>query len=303
MKTCPKCGSIYPDMDNFCMMCGLKLKSKKAEHTHKETARLHKRISSLEKKAVSVPKPPPYKHVRVLEHRLSKLENQVIPALPQLVTPLEKPSKRAMIMKRLKPVRSHPVSKHKLGMIESKIQDMDNSIYLLNTRLEGMEKDFEEDVERLRKEAKEKSTAMLSGNMDETNRTSELLEKLRTDFEAIKRRVPLDGQDIKDDIAREFEKASDKMKDLIEKQRNGVQRVEHETAQLREKLETMKTPSGDAKELDTESIKRDLEILKTKTGWLEEQIENLNLKPMIDRINELETDLKKAMKSSPLVLE
>ena len=57
------------------------------------------------------------------------------------------------------------------------------------------------------------------------------------------------------------------------------------------------------KGVNTENISRDLEILKTKTKWLENQVEGLNIKPIHDRIVELESELKKVSGSSPIVME
>jgi len=46
-----------------------------------------------------------------------------------------------------------------------------------------------------------------------------------------------------------------------------------------------------------------LEILKTKTKWLEEQMEDLDIKPLHERIQEIETEMKRVSNSSPLTVE
>jgi len=70
MKICPSCGKEFHDMDNFCMLCGDKLKQKEDV--------FHKKIEKLEKKISAMPAAAPAKHsdVQALRNRWTRLNRR-----------------------------------------------------------------------------------------------------------------------------------------------------------------------------------------------------------------------------------
>jgi len=187
---------------------------------------------------------------------------------------------------------------------QHQLEEMQRKINMIEARVEGTEKDIEEAVERMKKGGVEAEISRFLRDVNENKQKIAKLEEMKRDFEEMKKRsASFNAQEIKENILMDFEKINTNLVESIEKKKSEIQRLEQETAQMREGIESLKNLEGKIKGIDSETITRDLEILKTKTKWLEEQIEDLNIKPLHDRIQELETDLKRVTSSSPLVVE
>jgi uncharacterized phage infection (PIP) family protein YhgE len=159
-------------------------------------------------------------------------------------------------------------------------------------------------MQKMRKEFGESDVPKFLKEVDKNRKRIEGLEDMKIRFEDMeKRSASFDAQEVKDSIVTEFEKINTDLVESIEKKKSEIQRLEQETAQMREGILSLKNLEGKLKDMDSESITRDLEILKTKTKWLEDQIGEINIKPLHDRISELETDLKRITSNSPLIVE
>jgi DNA repair exonuclease SbcCD ATPase subunit len=348
MKTCPKCGKDFPDLDNFCISCGARLKSKKllASPT-KETAVIHKRVKRLEKEIGKIPKSPKYVHI--LRKRMDNLEHKVGNTATSLKTSLKEVDKKAQRIGQLKfmPNQDALSIAQEVGVLEKKIDELNNSISglrlempkaehilveieqrigqtkgalftkqqheldemikkigLIESRVEGTERDVEESIEKIKKETGVSEIGRFLNNVNENRKKIEELQLMKKDFNEIKKRSEsFNAQEIKENIITDFEKINNNLVESVEQKKSEIQRIEHETAQMREGIESLKGLEQRIGKVNAEGITRDLEILKTKTKWLEEQIEGLDIKPLHERIHELETDLRRIISSSPLVVE
>jgi len=211
-----------------------------------------------------------------------------------------------------------PKAEHILGDIEQKLvetrgtlftrqqhelEEMARKIGMLETRMQENEKDIEEGIDKLRKGGGADISRFLSTVNDNKNRIKEM-EGMKQEFEEMKKRsASFNAQEIRENILTDFEKINTNLVETVEQKKSEIHRIEQETAQMREGIESLMKLEDKVKGVNAEGITRDLEILKTKTKWLEEQIEGLDIKPIHERICELETDLKRITSSSPMVLE
>jgi hypothetical protein len=187
---------------------------------------------------------------------------------------------------------------------QHELEEMGKKINMLETRMEETESDIEEGIERVRKEARSSEISRFLSVANDNRKRIAGLEQMKKEFEEVKKRsASFNAQKMKDTILTDFEKINNSLVESIEQKKNEIQRVEQETAQMREGIESLKGLEERVKGVNAEGISRDLEILKTKTKWLEQQIEGLDIKPLHERLRELEGDLRRVTGSSPLVME
>lgn len=187
---------------------------------------------------------------------------------------------------------------------QHELDEMSNRISMIESRVEETERDIEERVNRMRKQSGMADVSKFLSVMNDNRRRIEGIEEMKREFESIKKRsASFNAQEIKDNIMKDFEKINNSLVESVEQKRTEIQRIEQETAKMREGIESLKELEKKVGGVDSEGISRDLEILKTKTKWLEEQLEGLDIKPLHDRLKELELDLNKITTNSPLVVE
>jgi len=187
---------------------------------------------------------------------------------------------------------------------QHELEEMSKRIGMIEARIEENEKDIEEGIERIRKEAQGRDISRFLSAVNDNKKRILKLEEMKKSFDEIKKRsASFNAREIKENILSDFEKINNNLVNSIEQKKSEIQRIEQETARMREGIESLKGLEEKVKGVNAEGISRDLEILKTKTKWLEEQIEGLDIKPIHDRVRELELDLKRITNSSPLVLE
>jgi len=187
---------------------------------------------------------------------------------------------------------------------QHQLEEMRRRLETMESRIQGSEQEMEEEIEKIRKESKSADLSRFM-NVIESNRSKiEELEKMKADLDIIKKRsASFDAQEIKNTILDEFERINSKLVESVEKKKEEIQKIEQETAKMREGIESLKNLEDKVKGVDADNISRDLEILKTKTKWLEEQVEGLDIKPIHSRLKELEAELRKITVRSPLIVE
>lgn len=202
-------------------------------------------------------------------------------------------------------------------------------------KIEGVEKDFkilENGIRKLLESTQEERFEELSERMDERlsslgnelERRIDDMKKERIDIASFLAEIKKNRERIAkmegrlnsfekdastgrkipdDDIHREFERIRDDVKQGITENVETIKNMEVEMANLRERTEEIKTLGNGLKGFDVESIARDIEVLKQKTHWLEENIEKLNIQSLFKRIREIEEEVRTTRSESPLVIE
>lgn len=108
-------------------------------------------------------------------------------------------------------------------------------------------------------------------------------------------------------LEEEFERRLGKLKSEI-----AEVAVEHQSKEevfdsdirgLKKAVKDMRPFGGQSGRIDVDELRRDLEIIKTKQEWIENNIERIDIKPLLRKIEELEHRIRVITVSSPIVLE
>ena len=76
-----------------------------------------------------------------------------------------------------------------------------------------------------------------------------------------------------------------------------------EIEKLKKDIETMREIEKHIRGLNLQEIRRDMEIIKTKQEWIENNIERIDIKPLLRKMEELEHRIRVIRVSSPIVVE
>lgn len=95
-----------------------------------------------------------------------------------------------------------------------------------------------------------------------------------------------------EELREDFKEMSEQMEDF-KVQMNDFER----------KMETIKNVEDDIKKLDLKQIRREIEILKTKEHWIEDNLEKIDVEPVMEKIQEVEHKIDRLKATSPYVIE
>jgi len=113
----------------------------------------------------------------------------------------------------------------------------------------------------------------------------------------------MDLKSIEADIFKRFNKLNGEMAKALEEQRKTIENTEIELNELRKGVDDFHSYEKGFINLDTEKLLRDMEALKTKTEWIELEVEKMNFRPLIDKMSEIEAMLNKLKLSHPMIIE
>jgi prefoldin subunit 5 len=97
---------------------------------------------------------------------------------------------------------------------------------------------------------------------------------------------------IHEEVKVEFKEVTDQMNDF-----------RAQMTQFGKSMEDLRKVDDDIKKLDIKEIRRELEILKTKGHWIEDNLEKLDVKPFMDKMQEVEHKIDRLRATSPFVIE
>lgn len=163
---------------------------------------------------------------------------------------------------------SHPSKQAKLlaDMIDKKIE----------AKVAPLERSLAKML-RLIKALKATSPKRVAAIENEINSIKELLDEFNV-------------KSLEEDVFRQFNKLNKKITASLQEQRASIEAAKAEAS-------TLKSPGLQ------ENITQDMEALKTKTQWLEIEMEKFNLGALMERIDELEARLDAFKLSSPMIIE
>ena len=240
----------------------------KAGEKMKIPPEFEKRVESLEKRVAGGASPG----------RVKELERRIEDVKSKLPDQLEKATaKRIEELKQKIDSKMHELEDLKRDMVENTIEQLlaqpDNVGRLVDKRLK-------EHVEELSKRVETVGHKVSPADAKLTSLIRESEEK-----------------------DRELDKIKESLRDIDEKSRSEMEALEIEIRAMNTKLGTMNTSVKGMEGAGAAGVLRDLEILKTKTEWLESMIQKLDLKPIYEKLEELEERVMAAGGYSPLVIE
>ena len=108
-----------------------------------------------------------------------------------------------------------------------------------------------------------------------------------------------DIKGFEEDIYKHFERVNAVIKGDSEKSKKLAERFESEIKDIRNNLDEVRGLLTDIQ--NTKNMARDLEILKTKIGWIETEIEKLSKRD--EKVSELESKVGVMKAVSPVIIE
>ncbi len=104
-----------------------------------------------------------------------------------------------------------------------------------------------------------------------------------------------------------FQVKLEKMHEEIKEDfKEATEQMEEFRATMKEferRMEEIRKVEDDIKKLDLKQIRREIEILKTKEHWIVDNLERVDIEPVLDKINEVEHKIDRLKATSPFVIE
>jgi hypothetical protein len=276
----------------------------------------------------------PVEEFTTLKNRMTELENSLAKTskLAAALKPIELPGKAGDASKVPTDLDEKIKSLEKImgeGVNPARVQALESRLDELKSRLpeqigKGTEKklnDLKEEMEgklaemdNLKRDLVESTIEELLAQPDNVSKLMD--EKLAKEIKDIRERVAKMDQkagpsDAKlttllkesDEREKELEKIKESLHDIESRSGKDLESLEIELKALTSKLSSTTTSVKGMEGAGVTDITRDLEILKTKAEWLESTVQKFDLKPIYEKIEELEDRLRTHGGYSPMVIE
>ena len=171
---------------------------------------------------------------------------------------------------------------------------------------------IDESISSLRNEMKRKIDEMEKERVDIASFLAEI-KKNRGMIEKVSERLDLleepgnkggiSDTSATDDVRKELEKIKYDVRQNTTKNAEAIRNMESELANIMERTNEITSLGNATAGFDIKGMARDIEALKQRTIWLQENIEKLNMQPLLERIREIEEEMRMSRRDPPLVIE
>jgi len=110
-------------------------------------------------------------------------------------------------------------------------------------------------------------------------------------------------KDFEDGVYRELETLNKIIRDSVKDSSEYSRRINIELSAIEEKMKNLESGHEKIKGVSSEGLLREIEILKAKQKWIEDNIEHFNLEPLHEKIADFERRLNMMKINSPLIIE
>ncbi|MBN2102349.1 MAG: hypothetical protein JW716_05765 [Candidatus Aenigmarchaeota archaeon] len=110
-------------------------------------------------------------------------------------------------------------------------------------------------------------------------------------------------KDFENEVYRELETMNKTIRDSVKNNTEYAKRVNIELSAIEEKMKNIERGHETIKGIDPGSLIREIEMLKGKQKWIEENIEHFDLEPLHEKIADFERRLNMLKINSPLIIE
>ena len=151
---------------------------------------------------------------------------------------------------------------------------------------------------------KERELSKFINEIGEIRERVAAIEKIKTDVDDLKSRlIKIDFEGLSNEIYNQFERMNENIKQSDKKTDDAIEKLNVEIKTLKENMnEAMKTREHIEK-LDIPNIRRDMEVLRQKSEYLQNQLERINIEPLVEMVSEVENKMSVLQASSALVIE
>ncbi len=160
-------------------------------------------------------------------------------------------------------------------------------------------KDLQSDINR--------SEKAISGILKETGKLAEMAreaEEMRSSMNTLKTKIGnIDFQGLTKEIYNQFDKMNTSIRESDKKTNDLVEKMNVEMKTVGEKMDETAQAREHVENLDIANIRRDMEVLKQKSQYIEKHIERVDIKPVLDMIKEIENRVETLKASSAMIIE
>jgi len=112
-----------------------------------------------------------------------------------------------------------------------------------------------------------------------------------------------DVKNLEEDVFKQFSRSSSDAAKTIETQKKDIEEIEIELSAVKKSLSDFQIFEKEFTGLDISNLKKDIESLKVKSHWLEMELEKLSIRPLLEKMNELESRISTIRLSHPTIIE
>ncbi len=195
--------------------------------------------------------------------------------------------------------------------MKKKIDDLDSGIRKLMDSLHGEE--IEERVEakfnELRSELESRTgtgtdiAPVIVGLREAKERISRLESEINRMENLLRKTEGISRDKLWSTLQTEIDKLSSELKEQAAKDRDRIEDMQSQLSGVKDILKELREIHKAAKDFDTKGMARDMESLKQKVGWLEQNQTPASLDELRERLDDIEAQLRGFKRGSPLVIE
>jgi chromosome segregation ATPase len=150
----------------------------------------------------------------------------------------------------------------------------------------------------------EESYSNITKDIDGIKKRVLNLNEMRAEVKALRMRIDkIDFQGLTKEIYNQFEKMNSSIRESEKKTDDLVEKMNVEIKTLREKMEETSQAKEHVEGLEVSHMKRDMESLKQKSQYIEQHLERVDVKPIVEMIQEVERKVDSLRASSALIIE
>ena len=252
------------------------------------------------KKLSRLPEPP--KHTKsTIEKKHKEVKTIVKEKIKEINVPVIKEIK-VPVIKTVKVPRDDPKM---ASRIESLFRDMSN----LKIDVARQDKDFSQmstDIKNMQVDLT-RSEREVSGFLKDIGKNTEKLVKLKeleADVKELGSKLnKIDFKGLSQEIYTQFDKMNQGINESDKKIDDVIEKLNVEVNALKEQMKDVNTSKEHVEKLDIPNIRRDMEVLKQKSQYLEKHFESIDFQPIVDMVKDVENKVMGLQSSSALIIE
>jgi predicted nucleic acid-binding Zn-ribbon protein len=150
----------------------------------------------------------------------------------------------------------------------------------------------------------EQELSQLMKDINDVKKKFDNFDDMKAEVKAMKMRMDkIDFPGLTQEIYNQFENMNSNIKEFEKRTDDLAEKTNVELKTLKEKLDEAKQAKEHVDNLDISNIRRDMESLKQKSQYIEQHIEKVDIRPIVEMIKDVENKVSTLRASSALIIE
>lgn len=113
----------------------------------------------------------------------------------------------------------------------------------------------------------------------------------------------LDMDAFEGEVRNDLQRTASNLRKELQENLKGLDSMSVKMNEVEESVSDLKRAKNDMDMLNLRDLRRDVEIVKTRQKWIEENLENLNITPLHDKLTEIENKVRTLRTASATIIE